>query len=106
MTATASLLRLFSPIKLRIKRNRAGFEVELLDELAGLGGPVLAVHAAVFPFNAERALVADVVEGDNDFFELDVTVAEGAEIPVAARVGERDVAAKDADGAVAVAPPG
>ena len=35
-----------------------------------------------------------------------VAVAEGAEIPLAARVGEGGVSAEDADGAVAVAPPG
>ena len=64
-----------------------------------------AVHATVFPLDGEGAAVADVVQGDDDFFEVDVAVAEGAEIPVAARVTEADVAAEDADGAVTVAPP-
>jgi hypothetical protein len=45
---------------------------------------VLAVHAAVLPLDAQRALVADVVERDDDVLELDVAVAEAAEVPVAA----------------------
>jgi hypothetical protein len=67
---------------------------------------VLALHAAVFPFDAQRALVADVVEGDDHFLEVDVAAAGGAEVPVAACVGEGGVPAEDADRAVAVAPPG
>jgi hypothetical protein len=35
---------------------------------------VFAVHALIFPFDAQRALVADVVEGDDDVLELDVAV--------------------------------
>src|SRR5262249_4908726 len=72
---------------------------------ARLGRAVFAVHARIFPFDAQRALIADVVEGDDDVFEFDIAVAERAEIPEAARIGKGDVAAEDTDGAVAVAPP-
>ncbi len=64
-----------------------------------------AVHATVFPFDGEGAAVADVVQGDDDFLEMDVAMAEGTEIPIAAGVGEIGMAAEYADGAVAVAPP-
>ena len=65
-----------------------------------------AVHAGILPFDGERARVVDVVEGDDDPFEVDVAMARRAEVPVAARVGELGVAAEDADRAVALAPPG
>jgi hypothetical protein len=64
-----------------------------------------AIHADVFPLDGERALVTDVVQGDDDFFEIDVAATNGTEVPLAARVAERGVAAEDADGAVTVAPP-
>src|SRR5205807_8308804 len=95
-----------SSIELCIERDGRRLEVDLFHEGGGFGGAVLSVHAAVFPFDRERALVADVVEGDDDLLEVDVAAAGGAEVPVAARVGEGGMAAEDADGAVAVAPPG
>src|SRR5690606_35157833 len=98
-------LEAISPIELGVESDVRWLEVEALDVSAGLGGAVLAVHAAVFPFDAQRALVLDVVEGDDDLFEVDVAEADGAEVPVAASVGEAGVPAEDADGAVAVAPP-
>jgi hypothetical protein len=74
-------------------------------EGGGLGGAVDAVHANIFPLDGEGAAVAGVVEGDDDVLELDIAVAEGTEIPLAARVAEVGVTAEDANGAVAVAPP-
>src|SRR5439155_1415661 len=94
-----------SPIKLRIKRDRTRFEIDLLHKRARFGRAVLAVHSRIFPLDAQRALIADVVQRDDDLFEVDVAVAERAEIPEAARVGEIDVATEHADGAVAVTPP-
>ncbi len=49
---------------------------------------MLAVHPAVFPFDRQRPLVADVVERDDDFLEVDVAVPDRAEVPEAARIGE------------------
>src|SRR5208283_3154438 len=92
-------------LKCRIEGAGAGFEIEFLDERAGFGGPVFSVHPAVLPFDRERAGVADVVQSDDDLLEVDVAVAERAEIPVPARVGEVRVTAKHADRAVAVSPP-
>jgi hypothetical protein len=65
-----------------------------------------AVHAHVLPLDGERALVADVVERDDDLLEVDVAAADAAEVPVAARVAEVGVAAEHAGAAVAAAPPG
>jgi hypothetical protein len=59
----------------------------------------------VLPLDRERALVADVVERDDDLLEVDVAAADAAEVPVAARVAERRVAAEHAGAAVAAAPP-
>ena len=66
---------------------------------------MFAIHPAIFPLNAERAGVADIVEGDDDVLEVDVAVAERTEVPVPARVAEGNMAAEYADRAVAVAPP-
>src|SRR5258708_2085539 len=60
----------------------AGFEVCILGERAGLRGAVLAVHAAVFPFDGERALIVDVIERPDDLLEVDGAVPQGSEIPV------------------------
>src|ERR1051326_7247310 len=92
-------------VELRVEDDRARGEIDLAHEGAGFRRAVHAVHAAVFPLDAERAAVADVVQGDDDVLELDVAVAEGAEIPVAPRVAEGHVTAEDTNCAVAVAPP-
>src|SRR5438552_11018932 len=93
------------PIELRVKRDRRRFEIDLPDKLARLLRSVFAVHAGVFPFDRQRALVPDIVEGDDDFFEVNIAVAEGAEVPVSARISEGRMPAEDADFAAAVAPP-
>jgi len=64
-----------------------------------------AVHAAVFPFDGEGAGVADIVEGDDDFLEVDVSMANGAEVPIAAWVREVGMTSKNAYGPVAMTPP-
>jgi len=56
-----------------IESDVAAFEVETAHEAGGFGGAVDAVHVDVLPFDGEGALVADVVEGDDDVLELDVT---------------------------------
>src|SRR5690606_39734462 len=80
-------------------------EVERADVRRALGRAVHAVHAAVFPFDRQRPAVADVVQGDDDLLEVDVATTDAAEVPVAARVAERGVAAEHAGGAVAAPPP-
>src|SRR5690606_25251602 len=80
-------------------------EVDVFAEGARFGGAVLTVHADVLPLDGERAVVADVVESDDDLLEVDVAAADGAEVPVAAGVAEAGVAAEDADVTVAVTPP-
>ena len=56
---------------------------------AGFAGAVFAVHGAVFPLNRQRPLVADGVEGPDDFLEVNFTPPQAAEVPVAARIAER-----------------
>src|SRR5436309_237229 len=89
----------------RVEGDGAGLEAEILDEGTRLGGAVFAVHANVFPFDAERTGVAEIVERDDDFLEVDVAMAERAEVPVPARVAKAGMAAEDTDGAVTVSPP-
>lgn len=73
-----------------------GFEVGFFDEGGGFGGAVNAVHAGVFPLVGEGAFVADVVEGADDFLEVDGAVTKGAEVPVALVVAEVEVSAENA----------
>jgi len=72
----------------------------LLDEGAGFAGAKFAVHAAVFPFDGEGALVADAVQLADDLFEVDAAAAGAAEIPPATIVAEVEVAGENAGAAV------
>src|SRR3954471_1596915 len=78
----------------------AGGEVFLLDEGASFAGAEFAVHAAVFPFDGERALVADAVQLADDFLEVDAAAAGATEIPAAAMIAEIEMAGEDAGAAV------
>src|SRR6218665_2185520 len=80
-------------------------EVQPLAEGRTLGGAMHAVHAVVFPFHRQRALVAAVVERDDDGFEVDHAAPHAAKIPIAPRIAKAGVAAKHAHRAVALAPP-
>ena len=51
-----------------------------------------AIHSAVFPFDRKRALIADVVEGYDNLFEVDVASTDRPKVPKAPRVGECGVA--------------
>lgn len=92
-------------IKSGIKGDAAGWEVEFPNKGSSFGGAVDAVHANVFPFDRKGAVVADVIESDDDVFKLDIASPWGSEVPVSASIAKVRVAAKDADRAVAVAPP-
>ena len=92
-------------IKLRVEDDGAGLEIHPTHERRRFGRTVFAIHPAVFPFHRQRAGIADIVERDDDVLELDVTVAERAEIPIPARIGKRNMTAEHANCAVAVAPP-
>src|SRR3954449_3444588 len=78
----------------------AGGEVFLLDEGAGFAGAEFAVHAAVFPFDGERPLIADAVELADDLLEVDAAASGAAEIPAAAVIAEVEVAGKNAGAAI------
>src|SRR5207249_4555175 len=98
-------LEKLSAIKLGIERDLRRGEVNLLDERGGFGGAVFSIHSGVLPFDAQGALVVDVVEGDDDFFEVDVAVTEGAEVPVATGIRKRGMTTENANCSVAVIPP-
>src|SRR5882724_1682873 len=49
-----------------------GGEVDGFDEGRGLTGAVDPVHAGVFPFDGEGALVVGAVQGADDGFEVDL----------------------------------
>src|SRR5689334_8349924 len=92
-------------LKRRIERHRARLEAQLLNERTSLRSAVLAIHADVFPLDAERSLITYVVQRNNDLLEVDVAVTETAEIPVASRVAEVGVPTEHAHRAVAMSPP-
>jgi hypothetical protein len=62
------------PIKLRIKRDFRGLEIDGSHKCSRFSRAVFSVHPAVFPFDAERALIADVVERNDDVFEFDIAM--------------------------------
>src|SRR5262245_31434589 len=82
--------------ELRVEDDLARREVEALHEAAGFGRAEFAVHAAVFPFHAEWTGVGDVIQRADDALELDIAAAYRLEVPVAVRLVEVHMAAKDA----------
>lgn len=60
---------------------------------------MLAVHGAVFPFDAEWSLVVDAVEGADDGFEIDLASSWGSEVPASSVVTEGEMSAEDGVGA-------
>src|SRR5688572_24142735 len=103
LLATAASLILL--VEGGVEREGAAGEIEFAQERRGLRGAVDAVHADVLPFNGEWSAVANVVQCDNDFFEVDVSAADRAEIPLTAGIAERGVSTENADRAIAMTPP-
>ena len=66
-------------------------EVDLADELGGIGGAVFTVHAAIFPFNRKGTLIADDVQFADDAFKVNTAVAGAAEVPASAHLIEVQV---------------
>src|SRR5262249_46414763 len=81
-------------IKLRIKRNRRRLKVDLFHKGRCLRRAMLAIHPRILPFHAQRPLISDVVQRDNDLFELDISVPQRPEIPKSPRICEGRVAAE------------
>ena len=84
----------------RVEGAAAGAEVDLLDVVGGFGCAVVAVHAAVFPFDRERTVVVDVVEGPDDLFEIHGASAGAAEVPATPRVAKIEMACQNSRPAV------
>src|ERR1700694_2351464 len=55
----------------------------------------VAAHARVLPFDRERTLVSDSVEGAEERLEVDIAVTRRHEGPAAIRLAEVDVGAED-----------
>src|SRR5439155_19803622 len=64
-----------------IERSAAGGEVFLFDKGTGFTGAEFAVHAAVFPLNGKRPLIADAIQFANDFLEVHRAAARAAKVP-------------------------
>src|SRR6516164_25937 len=96
----------FLLFKRRVERRSARGKIIGLHISARLRCSMDSVHSGVLPFDRERATVSDVVQRDNDLFETDVAVANRTEIPVPAIIAKIGVAAKNANVAIAMAPPG
>src|SRR5947208_3623805 len=75
-------------------------EVDRLDEPAGVGGAVLAVHAGVVPVHGQRTVVADLVECSHDRGPVDAAVAGRAELPAGPRIAAGPVPGQYAGPAV------
>ena len=80
--------RLLLLLKRRVELHVTRREIELSHELARFFRAVFAVHAAIFPFDGERAVVADFVERADDLFEVHAAATRRAEVPAAAQVAE------------------
>ena len=57
---------------------------------------MLTIHAAVFPFNRERAFVADLVESPHDLLKIDTATTWRAEVPASARITKVEMTRQDA----------
>ena len=55
-----------------VKGPAGRLEVHILAILGRLAGTVIAVHAAVFPLDRQRSVVADVVERPDNLLEPDM----------------------------------
>src|SRR4029453_8628969 len=68
-----------------------GGEVVLFQGGEGFGGAVEAVHAGVFPFDADGAVVADRGQGAEGGFPGHVPASGGDEVPATARISPGQV---------------
>ena len=64
-----------------------------------------AIHATVLPLDGKRPGVSDVVQGNDNFFEIGVASAYRTKIPMSPWVGKGRVTAENADRAIPVTPP-
>ena len=78
-----------------VERDLRRREVRLADERERVGRAPVAVHAAVLPFDRERALVADPVQSAEELLEIDVAVAGGDEVPPTRLFAEVQVRPED-----------
>src|ERR1700722_4029034 len=95
----------FFPLKGRVERHSARSKIIGTNIPARLGCPMDTVHSDVFPFDRQRAPVADVIEGDDDLFEADISMSDRTKIPVPPVISKIGVPGKYADLACAMAPP-
>src|SRR5262249_22273966 len=96
----------FLLFKRRVERSSARGEIIGLHIPARLRCSIDPVHSDVLPLDRERTPVSDVVQRDDDLFEMDVAVANRTKIPVPAMMDKLGVTAKSANVAIAMAPPG
>src|SRR6476661_7307264 len=78
-----------------VEAGLGGGEVVFFEGCEGFGGAVEAVHAGVFPFDADGAGVADRGQRAEGGFPGDIAPAGGDEVPAAAGVAPGQVGAQD-----------
>jgi hypothetical protein len=64
-----------------------------------------AIHSTIFPFDRKRTLIADVVEGYDNLFEVYVASTDRPKVPKASRVGECCVPPEYPNGTISMTPP-
>ena len=64
-----------------------------------------AVHPNILPLDRERPAVANVIEGNDDVLEPNVSVADGPKIPVASVVPEIGMATEHPHITITMPPP-
>src|ERR1700686_1882633 len=95
----------FFPLKGGVERHSARSKIIGTNIPARLGCPVNAVHSDVFPFDRQRAPVADVIERDDYLFEADISMSDRTKIPIPPVISKIGMPAKYAAVARAMAPP-
>src|SRR5216684_4846344 len=78
-----------------VERDAGGSEVGPANQCQCVGRTPVSVYARVLPFDRQRAVVSDSVQGADQRFEVNVAVARRDEGPTAIRLAEVDVRAED-----------
>src|SRR5260370_18879698 len=74
-----------------VERDAGGSEVGAANHGQRVGCAPVSVHARVFPFDRQRAVVPDSVQGADQRFEVHVAMARRAEGPSPVGLADVDV---------------
>lgn len=85
-----------SIFKCRIERDIGRFKVVGFDCGARFTSAVLAIHAAVLPFNRQRSIVSDAIERSDNLFKVDTPAANRSKVPISFAISEIKMSAEHA----------